>query len=71
MEGHNLKSGDLVRQLPHVVHSLVPKCDDAVVRENYRRTGIVRPEQAHKDFFRLVKEEPKGKLHGLNDLNEL
>ena len=61
-EGHNTKTGDLFRQAPHIVHSLLPKCEDEVVRESYRRTGVVTPAQVHGEFMDLVDKEPNGKF---------
>ena len=61
MEGHNIKTGDLLRQLPHVVHSLLAKVDDPVVQENYRRTGVLTPAQVHGKWFELLKKNPHGK----------
>ena len=62
MEGHNLKTGDVLRQLPHVVHSMLPKCDDPVVQESYNRTGVVTPDQVHRELFRLMDSDPTSKF---------
>lgn len=63
MEGHNLKAGDLARQLPHVVHSLLPRVDDPVVQEEYRRTGLVLPAQIHGKWFHLLEQNPSGESY--------
>lgn len=60
MEMHNLKSGDVLRQLPHIVHSILPKVEDPVVHENYRRTGLVVPAQIHGKWYQFLERSPEG-----------
>ena len=60
MELHNLKSGDLLRQAPHIFHSVLPKVEDPVVRENYRRTGLTVPAQIHGKWYKLLEQTPEG-----------
>ena len=62
MEGHNIKTGDMLRQLDHVLHSLLPKVADPVVRENYRRTGVLTPAQVHGNWYKILEENPHGKF---------
>lgn len=62
MEGHNLKAGDVVRQLPYITHSLLPRVDDPVVQENYRRTGVLLPAQVHSKWFQLLERNPSGEF---------
>ena len=65
MEGHNIKTGDLLRQLDHVVHSLLPIVKDPVVRENYRRTGVLTPAQVHGTWYQILEQNPHGELTDL------
>ena len=57
-----MKSGDLLRQFPHTLHSLLAKADDPVVRESYRRTGTLTPAQVHSKWFDWLKNNPNGEF---------
>lgn len=46
--------------MPHVTHSVLPKPLDPVVKENYRRCGVVTPDQVHDEWFALLKNKPEG-----------
>ena len=52
----------MLRVLPHVGHSLLPKNLDPVVRENYNRTGTLTPDQVHAELFSILESNPEGKL---------
>ena len=52
----------MLRVLPHIGHSLLPKCADPVVNENYRRCGVLTPDQVHRELFELCDSNPLGEF---------
>ena len=57
--------------MPHVVHSVLPRVEDPVVRESYRRTGVVTPAQVHAKWFELLEQNPGSKLFTIGLFSKL
>ena len=51
-----------MRQAPHSFHALLPRVDDPVVQESYRRTGTVIPAQVHGKWYEWLQNNPRGKF---------
>ena len=56
----------MLRVMPHVTHSVLPKPLDPVVAENYRRTGVVTPDQVNDEFFAMWLNDPEGNFSNSN-----